>query len=87
MRQYCFTWQLPANGICRLSGPALLAAESSDQGEPLLRRIPMLDALAHQPQAIDWAIPGVYSVELKGTSCFSGQTGPCFQAIILDAVA
>jgi hypothetical protein len=91
---------LPANGICRLSEPALVAAEADDQGEPLhlawgdappllalLRRMPMLSALAPKPQAIAWATPGVYRVELQQAACFSGETGPCYQAVILDAAA
>jgi hypothetical protein len=100
VRQSCFDWVLPVNGICRLAEPALLAAEAGDRGEPLplawgdppqllalLRRTPMLSSLAPKPQTIDWGTPGVYSIELKRAACVPGEISPCYQAVILDATA
>jgi hypothetical protein len=97
--QWCFAWVLPANGTCRLAEPALVATEPDDWGEPLplgwgdasplltlLRRTPVLSAFAPRPQALSWGIPGVYSIELKEVSCVSGQTGRCYQAVVLDPV-
>lgn len=99
-RQWCFDWVLPANGTCRLSAPALLAAEPGDRGAPLpltwgdaspllalLRRAPLLGALAPRPQAITWGTPGIYRIEFTGTPCLAGQTDPCYQAVLLDAAA
>jgi hypothetical protein len=99
-RQWCFDWALPANGTCKLWEPALLGDERGNMGEPLplawgsppprlavLRRMPLLALLAPSPQAIDWATPGVYTIQLERASCFSGGTGPCYEAVILDAAA
>lgn len=97
VRGWCFDWVVPANGTCRMSAPAFVVAEPTDGGEPLelafgdtpllaaqLRRIPLLDRLAHKPQIINWAKAGIYTVELKRAPCISGEPRPCFSAVVLD---
>lgn len=95
--RWCFAWMTPGP-ICQLWEPALVSTDGARAVEPLplawgsappllavLRQAPLLGAITPAPQAIHWAAPGIYRVQIQVTTCFSQGTALCYAAQVLDS--
>lgn len=58
--------------------PALLA---------FLRRVPLVGQLLPRPQIVHLGVPAVYRIQVRPTACVLSADPPCYEALLLDAIA
>jgi hypothetical protein len=67
--------------------PLPLAWAGADPLRAYLRRLPVLDRLAPQVQAVRWGAVAVYRIQLRVAPASSCPYPPCYEAVLLDAAS